>query len=143
MEAGVVVRDDAGTFKLASVHKTPGEWQPDLAEAITIEFRLQTAKQHQFCDIIIESDCLDIVQQVQEMGEDLSEIRVICRSIRRLLDEFDSAQIQHCSREDNKTAHIMAHSEARWNYRVEWVDRPPIYIVYQLILDNVTVYSEQ
>ncbi|CAI0457294.1 unnamed protein product [Linum tenue] len=49
---------------------------------------------------------------------------------------------QHCSRLDNYVAHIMGHSETRWDERVVLLGRPPIFVIDQLVKDNVIPISE-
>ncbi|CAI0412829.1 unnamed protein product, partial [Linum tenue] len=72
-----------------------------------------------------------------------TEIGVVCRNIRRLLRETGNGTWQYVPREGNMAAHIMAHTETRWNEREVWLDRPPMILVDQLILDNVAVTSDQ
>ncbi|CAI0458261.1 unnamed protein product [Linum tenue] len=49
---------------------------------------------------------------------------------------------QYSPREGNKAAHIMSHSETRWNESMIWFDRPPMFLVDQIVLDNVTTTSD-
>ncbi|CAI0460771.1 unnamed protein product [Linum tenue] len=58
-----------------------------------------------------------------------------------LLDEMGQVSWQYSPREGNKAAHIMSHSETRWKESVIWFDIPPIFLVDQIVLDNVTATS--
>ncbi|CAI0381072.1 unnamed protein product [Linum tenue] len=50
----------------------------------------------------------------------------------------ENDRISHVKRTTNSAAHIMAHSKTNWESREVWIDRLPIFLVDQLVLDNVT-----
>ncbi|CAI0476924.1 unnamed protein product [Linum tenue] len=89
-------------------------------------------------NLVIEVDSLGLVSKIQAAEVINSEIGVICRSIRRLLEESGTGTWQHVGRDGNNAAHIMAHTETRWNECIVWMDNPPFFLVDQLQLDNVT-----
>ncbi|CAN1222090.1 Putative ribonuclease H protein At1g65750, partial [Linum grandiflorum] len=138
MGAGVVIRDDAGSFCLAAVVKYRGIWRPELAEAAAIEFGIKLALEHNFHKVIVESDSLVVIQGLQEVNDDVTELGNYYKSIRRLMSGFDHGSWRFCRREANMAAHIMAHSNAHWNHKLVCEGRPPIFLIDQLQLDNIT-----
>ncbi|CAI0449047.1 unnamed protein product [Linum tenue] len=88
-------------------------------------------------------DCLPLVERIRGGEEDYTETGIICRRIVELLQASGSskASIEHVRRTANNAAHIMAHSETHWECREVWIDRPPIFLVDQLLLDDVTGFT--
>ncbi|CAI0453651.1 unnamed protein product [Linum tenue] len=134
----MVARDSDGNFLLAAAKKIPGEWRPETAEAMAAEFGAQLAAHFHYSDVVLESDCLTLIQKMHHPEEQHDEVGVLCRSIRRLLFASGQGGWKHISREANEAAHLMAHTETRWNERVVWVDQPPVFLIDQLLQDNVT-----
>ncbi|CAI0436937.1 unnamed protein product [Linum tenue] len=112
-----------------------------MAEALAAEFGVQLANQLGFQSLLLEVDCLPLVEKLRHPDSIHTELGVISRRIINLLQETSSGRvdIMHARREANNAAHIMAHSETRWDSREVWIDRPPIFLVDQLILDDATV----
>ncbi|CAI0383139.1 unnamed protein product [Linum tenue] len=79
---------------------------------------------------------LDAAQSVQ------SEVGVVFQNIRHYLEGMGQGSWTHYLRLDNYAAHIIAHSETRWDERVVWLDRPPIFVIDQLVKDNVILVYE-
>ncbi|CAI0422062.1 unnamed protein product [Linum tenue] len=140
---GVVIRDHAGRFLLAAAKKIRGVPNPELNEALAAELGLQLVIQHRLGVPILELDCLTVVKSIREAETIHTELGTICQSIRRLLDSIPGGSIEHVSRKANEAAHIMAHSETRWNMAEVWFDRPPIFLVDQLRLDDVVMPINQ
>ncbi|CAI0399470.1 unnamed protein product [Linum tenue] len=102
------------------------------------EFGVQMAAQLHFTDMVLESDCLTLIQKLHNPARQQDELGVLGRSIRRLLEETGRGEWKHICREANEAAHVMAHAYTGWNERVVWVDRPPNFLLDQLLQVNVT-----
>ncbi|CAI0464675.1 unnamed protein product [Linum tenue] len=76
---------------------------------------------------------------VRRSSEIQTELGVICRNIRKLLEETGGGTLQYVSRKANKAAHIMAHTNILWDIADVWFDRPPLNLIDQLKLDDVTI----
>ncbi|CAL1360124.1 unnamed protein product [Linum trigynum] len=140
---GVVFRDDGGNFLLAAGKKIKGSLEVEIAEALAAEMGAQLAHQFSFMDIEMDVDCLIVVHRLQNPNATKDEVTVVCRNTCRQLEMMRVKAIRHISRDANKGAHLMAHVETRWNEPVIWVERPPVYLVDQLQLDNVTAVTDQ
>ncbi|CAI0428531.1 unnamed protein product [Linum tenue] len=135
---GVVVRGEEGNFILAAAKKIAGRWEPEMAEALAAEFGVQVAVEARLQNLILETDCQTLTAKLA-MAENIhTEIGIVCRNILKMLRETGHSSWRYWSREGNKAAHIMSHSETRWNESMVWLDRPPIFLVDQILLDNVT-----
>ncbi|CAN0871839.1 hypothetical protein LINGRAHAP2_LOCUS9954, partial [Linum grandiflorum] len=100
-----------------------------------MEFGIKVAQEHNFRNVIVESDSVLVVQGLWNATIDATELGIYYKSIRRFLGEFDNGSWCFFCREANMDAHIMAHSNANWNDRIVWEDRPPIFLVGQLRFD--------
>ncbi|CAI0546106.1 unnamed protein product [Linum tenue] len=138
---GAVIRDSSGRFIAVAVKKVRGNHCVDLAEALAPEFGIQLANRLGCVRISLEVDSLNLVRHLQKEDEAISELGVICRSILQKLKQPGGSGgiISHVRRETNNAAHIMAHSESRWDMREVWLDRAPIFLLDQLRLDDVTI----
>ncbi|CAI0390384.1 unnamed protein product [Linum tenue] len=88
------------------------------------------------------TDCLQLVRLLTEQSYSRSELGVVCRNIRRLVEDRRGS-FSHTYKEANEAAHIMAHARTRWDERIVWLDRPPIYLVDRIKLDDVAANSVQ
>ncbi|CAI0428684.1 unnamed protein product [Linum tenue] len=108
-----------------------------MGEALAAELGLQLVRQHQLGVPILEMDCETIRKRICDANSDQTELGVICRNIKRLLQELGDGGCRHVYRTANAAAHIMAHTRTRWNETEIWFDRPPMNVIDQLELDSV------
>ncbi|CAI0438977.1 unnamed protein product [Linum tenue] len=89
---------------------------------------------------MIEVDSLTLTEKIEQAEEVQTETGVICRRIVRLLQDQTPTPgcIKHVRRAANVCAHILAHNGTSWDSREVWCDNPPLFLVDQLRLDNVT-----
>ncbi|CAI0465370.1 unnamed protein product [Linum tenue] len=87
----------------------------------------------------LEVDCLSLIEEFQTADRIHTEVGLISRRTVSFLRDngLDVMHIRHVRRQANNAAHIMAHSETRWDCREVWLDRPPVFLVGQLRLDDV------
>ncbi|CAI0383231.1 unnamed protein product [Linum tenue] len=135
---GVVVRNHMGEFVMAAAKQVRGIQDPTMGEALAVEFGLQLARQHHMVSPIMEVDCVNVVAGVRRAAGIQTELGVICRNISKLLEETGGGTIQHVSRKANEAAHIMAHVRTLWDRAEVWFDRPPLILLDQLKIDDVT-----
>ncbi|CAI0467360.1 unnamed protein product [Linum tenue] len=114
-----------------------------MAEALAAEFGVQLACQLGYNNLMLEVDCLTLVEKLAKLEEVHTEIGLIGRSITNYLggEAMIEGCIRHVRRGANNAAHIMTHSKTHWDSREVWLERPPIYLVDQLKLDDVTSIS--
>ncbi|CAL1397064.1 unnamed protein product [Linum trigynum] len=107
---GLVLRDDAGRFLAAAAKKFHEEWSVDQAEALAAEMGVQLARQLNYDSIILESNSQNIIRILQNPHTLQTELCVLCRNVRRMLDELMNNSWRFIFRETNNAAHIMAHA---------------------------------
>ncbi|CAL1382138.1 unnamed protein product [Linum trigynum] len=107
-----------------------------------IRHRQLMGEREAICSEEVGTDCLSLTHKLAVAENIHTEIGVIFRNILRLLQDVGNGVWQYAPREGNMAAHIMAHTETRWNEREVWIDRPPMILVDQIMLDNVTADSD-
>ncbi|CAL1408340.1 unnamed protein product [Linum trigynum] len=137
---GAVLRDHQGRFLAAAAKRVRGPYEVEMAEALAAEFGVQLAGQFRFRRLQLEVDSSTLVEKLSRSQEIHSEVGTICRRILSLLQETDSnpRSITHVRRTGNGAAHIMAHRETQWDNREVWLESPPIFLIDQVRLDDVT-----
>ena len=76
------------------------------------------------------------------MVDKITELGIICKSIRESFPKFDTRVLNHCYREVNEGAHIMAHCIANWNTPMVLMDIPLISLIDHLKLAGVRPTSD-
>ena len=61
------------------------------------------------------------------MDDNITELGIVCKSIRESFPKFDTRVFNHGYREVNEAAHIMAHSVANCNTPIVIMDIPPTF----------------
>ncbi|CAL1362199.1 unnamed protein product [Linum trigynum] len=102
---------------------------------------IQIAAQHQLGVPTLEVDCMNLVKSLIVEHKIQTEVGVVCRKIRKVLLEAGGVDWKYASRKANEAAHVMDHTRTSWDEVVIWFDRPPVFLLDQLQLDDVTVFS--
>ncbi|CAL1357172.1 unnamed protein product [Linum trigynum] len=131
---GMVVRDKEGKFVMAAVRRTRVTWQPEIAEAEALLWGLKLIQQHQLYPAMMEMDCLSLIYKLQGKDEINLEIGTLCEEIRERA-QGKEIQWRFLGREGNESAHQMARVNCRWEETEVWFDRPPIFLLPQLLKD--------
>ncbi|CAI9786406.1 unnamed protein product [Fraxinus pennsylvanica] len=132
---GVVLRDATG-----GVLRTATKREDVVDEAATIE-ALAILRGLQLCiplgirKLVIESDCLLLVQELQASSNSLANAGNIIADVKQLLSRFKEVQIQHVNRMGNSVAHALARNA--WNVAdiSVWWDHLPSFLQNFLWLD--------
>ena len=112
-----------------------------MAEAVVSDFSLSLAFRHRLSKVLVKSDNLIVCQGLHNVDDNITELGIICKSIRESFPKFDTRVFNHGYREVNEGAHIMAHCIANWNTPMVLMDIPPISLIDHVKLDGVTPTS--
>ncbi|XP_074278676.1 uncharacterized protein LOC141602272 [Silene latifolia] len=107
---GAVSRNSAGEVEWAVVLQRGSGCAVDLAEAEAILLGLREAFRMQSRKVVIESDCLVVVDDLIKNRSGRSEVFAIYEEIRQLSLSFESVVIKYISRKFNNLAHMLAHA---------------------------------
>ncbi|KAF5468190.1 hypothetical protein F2P56_012365 [Juglans regia] len=136
---GAVVRDDHGQVIMAVSKSEPEVSEAEAVELIAMLRGLQFTSQLGFSRIILESDCLILVEGLQADGESFSVSGYLISEVKRMLHLFLEARVQHVPRMGNQVAHCLARHAWRVKDVELWMHSFPDFIAQHVWLDNSLV----
>lgn len=96
-----------------------------VAEAKAALLGLEVGKELGLRNIVIERDCLSLVQDVQRGSQGRSNFDLVLDDITDLFTSFDNVSFSFVKRSGNKVAHILAHLQP-WEFGKRfWVHNFP------------------
>ncbi|CAL1374164.1 unnamed protein product [Linum trigynum] len=127
---GCVFRNWNGEFLGAVAGKETGMCRPVEADARAILAGLREANRRGWSPLIVETDCLRLVQLLEKGDEDRTELEVWCKEIRELAttnSDMSGKKLEWAfvPRKSNVVAHCLAHLDGHWNQICIWTDCPP------------------
>ena len=105
---GAVIRNSTGEFLVAKSSFSDSVHPSELAEAIAGRMGMELAFDMNCCQVILESDCLSLIQKLSSNSEDRSNLGLVVADIISLANNFDSFSFHYVPRNANKVAHILS-----------------------------------
>jgi hypothetical protein len=123
---GVVIRDDSG--KVVAAASRHYDHVPDVltAEALAARDGVLLAQASGFETVILEVDCLTLVNLLRSVDGGRSPIAGIWHEIRELSSDFLCFDISFVNRESNKTAHLCAKLALSSSSECVWKESFPL-----------------
>ncbi|XP_074314293.1 uncharacterized protein LOC141649504 [Silene latifolia] len=115
---------EGGCYGGASIARTEC-WEPLIAEALAVLDGLQEARNRGDRNVMVESDCLQLVDALKEKRKGRSMFSQIIDDILVICNDFQSVLWSHTSRINNCVPHSLAHIMPRVVGRMVWVDVLP------------------
>ncbi|CAI0556201.1 unnamed protein product [Linum tenue] len=127
---GCVLRDWNENFLGAVAGKESGTCRPVEAEARALVAGLREANRRGWSALIVESDCMKLIQMLDKGEEDRTELEIWCKEIRELAsinEAFSGKKVEWAfvPRKSNAVAHCLAHLDGSWDQICIWTDSPP------------------
>ena len=133
---GMVVRNDTGAIRLCGIKKIGNVESPLQAELMAIAFGLQLAKEHSFTSIIVESDSLLAIHEIEKHHNSFCLWESIISDIVDNSVSFGQCCFKHIRRSANKCAHNVAKLQCELNNSFVWRNSiPPSLCNPDLLLD--------
>ncbi|KAF5471637.1 hypothetical protein F2P56_008414 [Juglans regia] len=134
---GVVLRDEAGQVVMAATKKEDFVDEPATIELLAVLRGLQFFLSLGIPNLVVESDCLVVVQELQDSQESLSSNGNLIQDVKRLMQLFRNSSVQHVYRDGNGVAHTLA----RYAWNVDdvqmWWDAVPAFVTHALWFDQI------
>ncbi|XP_042983365.1 uncharacterized protein LOC122312778 [Carya illinoinensis] len=134
---GVVLRDTNGAILMAASKIEMEVDEAATIEAIAILRGIQLSLPLGIPKLIIETDCLHVVQELQSSEASYASVGNLFADINHLMMRFQEAQVIHVNRMGNG----VAHSLARHAWNIEdinvWWDQIPSFVHHSLWFDNI------
>ncbi|KAH6795437.1 hypothetical protein C2S51_036423 [Perilla frutescens var. frutescens] len=105
---GIIIRDHQGNPIVSRCKKISAKFAVDIAEGFACHEGLMLAREFRRSKIIVESDCLEIQQQLHGEVEDLSYRGALCQSIRMEARSFEQVTFSWAKRTANAMTHSLA-----------------------------------
>jgi ribonuclease HI len=122
---GAIIRDSHGSF-IVGCNRTLPYIDAPTEEAMALRDGLLLAGQIGCNKIIVESDCLEVVQTMQDRGYSSGAATAIYEECCFICRNFSSITFCHCAREANGAAHSLAARAEGLDSKV-WHEDPPIF----------------
>ncbi|KAK9209155.1 hypothetical protein WN944_001519 [Citrus x changshan-huyou] len=132
---GAVIRDSNGKIIAAGINQIHLKGPVSLAEAETVQWGLQLAKEADLTSLIIKSDCLEVVQLVNNTKGSKTEIFWTILEIRNQLKGFQKVIVHHILRQCNAYANSLAKLALGRNSSSMWLGTIPakIQVVFEVL----------
>ena len=122
---GMVLRDHTGRTLLSAVRRVGEVYSPLQAELLAIQFGLEECKSQGLQTLIIESDSLLAIKEIDKGHDSFSEWFSTVSDILQLAQQFNDRRFCHSNRGANECAHMLAKiSNYLGEYKV-WRDSLP------------------
>ncbi|XP_074313416.1 uncharacterized protein LOC141648587 [Silene latifolia] len=136
---GVVARTHGGLFAWAVTLQERSILDVKRAEAEAIFIGMKEARSRGHARIIVESDCLAVIKDLQDKKKGRADIFRIYDDILSLCNSFTSVVFSFVRRESNCVAHLVAHSSPWIVGRRFWSDVAPQHIVEAISNDIINM----
>ncbi|XP_074265168.1 uncharacterized protein LOC141587588 [Silene latifolia] len=123
----VVCRDSHDTVLWGLSIVWEVEWEPWVVEVVAVLLLLQEAAARGVRVVIVESDCLQVIDAFKERRSGRSVLAQVLDDILIICNSFQSVTWSYTSRVNNSVAHALSHAIPRISSRLVWSnDLPPL-----------------
>lgn len=142
MGLGILIRDLEGGF-VATTMKTSKFYNNITdAEAETINLGIEVAERAAIRSLVIESDCLEAVNQISIKTRTVSELSWIISEIQNQIQRLKAVKVQFSPRSCNGIAHELAKKALFVIEPVQWLGTCPPHRLYLFFLRYESLLSE-
>ncbi|KAH9724098.1 hypothetical protein KPL70_007356 [Citrus sinensis] len=121
---GAVIRNSKGQVIGAAVRSTSFQEDVTAATAEAVKLGMEMAKEARLMDVIVETDCIGVVNLANNETSNRKEILWTISEIQECKAGFQSIQIQYVPRCCNKFAHSLAKRALKSSESVRWLETP-------------------
>ncbi|PNT62073.1 hypothetical protein BRADI_5g25075v3 [Brachypodium distachyon] len=132
---GAVIRDDKGHFIAAADESIPSCPDAHVAEAMAQRLGLELALSYGCHRLVVNANNLEVIDTMKKGAQSATLTAAVYKDCLGLSTEFIRIEYDHCHREANQVAHIVAAISKSAPPRI-WDDDPPLDIV-RLLVSNV------
>ncbi|XVF35983.1 hypothetical protein REPUB_Repub19eG0019000 [Reevesia pubescens] len=132
---GIVIRDHEGFVLGACAEFYEGVTDSLVIESIAAVQAILFAADMGFRNIILEGDCLQVIQNLTTTHPDLSAVGTLTLEAQKYFSMFQHLQVKHTKREGNVASDILAKHALAAEANFYWVEECPLFLHYQILLD--------
>lgn len=143
MGLGILIRDLKGGFVAATMKTSKFYDNITYAEAEAINLGIEVAERAAIRSLVIESDCLEAVNQISIKTRNVSELSWIISEIQNQMQRLKAVKVQFSPRSCNGIAHELAKKALFVIEPVQWLGTCPPHLLYLCFLSYESLLSEQ
>ncbi|KAF5470679.1 hypothetical protein F2P56_011176 [Juglans regia] len=137
---GLVLRDENGKVVWAATKAEDAVDAPVTIELIAVLRGLQLCQPLGIPNLVVETDCLSLVQELQGTQESFSPNGNLIKDAKELMRHFPELQVQHVYRDGNRVAHNLARFAWIIDDIIMWWDSVPGFVDHALWFDQAAMY---
>ena len=122
---GVIVRDKLGRVEAMMCRNLDAPLGAIETESKAIEAGLSFAQDIGIWDIVVESDCLIMIQVLKGTSAPLSVVSAVTQGILDLSICFNRVEFSHVKRQRNRPAHMLAKHALGITDFIAWIEETP------------------
>jgi hypothetical protein len=107
-----------------------------IAETLALRDGVIFAKLRGFPKVVMETDCLEVVNLWNTRHESRSIVAPLLQEIGGLVLSFSSFSVQHVMRSANHSAHLCAKLACTLMVTSSWIDYTPDFLIVSLLVDR-------
>ncbi|XP_010666976.2 uncharacterized protein LOC104884079 [Beta vulgaris subsp. vulgaris] len=134
---GIIARDHLGGVRFATTRRTRAFWSPEIAEAKAIEMGVRLGKRFGLVNVVIESDCLTVINRLQKTSFYLSDLDNVLSNIFSMSSNFHSLGWSHVKRDGNFVSHHLA-KLVPFGVEQIWENHFPSEVAPYILMDNLS-----
>ncbi|XP_075674771.1 uncharacterized protein LOC142643956 [Castanea sativa] len=132
---GVIVRDELGRVEAAICRNLGAPFGAIEIESKAINARLLFAQDIGIRDIMVESDCLIMIQALNGTSAPPSVVSTVIQGIMDLSKGFHRVEFSHVKRQGNRLAHVLAkHVFGNVDF-IAWIEETSCFLEQALVHD--------
>ncbi|KAK1392383.1 hypothetical protein POM88_011439 [Heracleum sosnowskyi] len=139
IDMGVIARNHKGRVLFAATRRERAWWSPEIAEAKALILAINLEKRHGLQEIILESDCKQLVSRLNQSITHLSDLDSVLCDILSLCSVFMSLSWSHVRREGNSVAHHLAKLFPFGSQQV-WENHCPMQVACHVSMDILSLH---
>lgn len=133
---GIILRDHNGDIVLAGSGSETSILEPEHVEAAALLRGLQLCLNLGISHLMVESDCLFLVDEINKPVLTSASIRSLVLEIKELMQRFPRCSIHHYSRLGNQAAHCLARHAWSLDDMILWWHSVPSFIENVTFIDK-------
>ena len=131
---GAVIRDSKGKVVAAGINQAQHRGNVSLAEAEAVQWGMQVAREAALSSLIIESNCLEVVELVNNTKGSRTEIHWTISKIQKQRKSFQNVKVKYVPRQCNACTHSLAKLALGRNTRTIWLQTIPVEVSNVMVL---------
>ncbi|XP_030922930.1 uncharacterized protein LOC115949794 [Quercus lobata] len=132
---GVIVRDELGRVEAVMCRNLDAPLGAIETESKAIEVGLLFAQDIGIQDIVVESDCLIMIQALEGTSAPPSMVLAVTQGILDLSMGFNKVEFSHVKKQGNRSTHVLAKHALGITDFIAWIEETPCFLEQALIHD--------